>query len=469
MRPLAGTILVLVGLLLAGCSCGRGPLSPPPSLLLVTVDTLRADRLGCYGRTGARTPSVDALAREGTRFETALTPLPRTTPAIASILTGLMLSTHRSRGLMSSLPPEVPTLAGWLRARGRRTGAFTSNLFLRPGSGFGSGFEVYSNPRSRWSGNSAREVTDEALEWIGTLGKDEPFFVWVHYLDPHWTYDPPPPFDTLFDPGFPGPWPYTKVAAGHADQGKIIFQNPMSPREVDHAVALYEGEIAATDAQLGRLIESLAGSGRLDRTLVVYTSDHGESLGEHDYYFDHGEYLYEGTLRVPLILRWPGRVPAGKLVTRMARLTDIAPTALALLGETLPSGLDGRSLADDLTASPSPADRDCWIESDHTYVRPENPRHFLDGIEGKWRGIRGERYKLIFVPHDASGLHGEVELYDLKEDPGETHNLERERPELAAMLLARLRAYWLKHGSAAGAAGEGEPVDAEILRSLGYL
>ncbi len=134
----------------------------------------------------------------------------------------------------------------------------------------------------------------------------------MHYLDPHWTYDPPAPFDTMYDPGFKGPWPYSGIAAGDAKQGDVIFRNHMTPQEVRHAIALYEGEIAATEAQIQRLLDGLAAAGRLDDSLVVYTSDHGESLGEHDYFFDHGEYLYDGTLLVPLLLRWPGHVPAGQ-------------------------------------------------------------------------------------------------------------------------------------------------------------
>jgi arylsulfatase A-like enzyme len=244
----------------------------------------------------------------------------------------------------------------------------------------------------------------------------------------------------------------------------------MSPREVQHAIALYEGEIASTDAQVGRLMQTLAGSKRLERTLVILTSDHGESLGEHDYFFDHGEYLYDGTLLVPLILRWPGKIPAGKVIKGMVQLTDIAPTALALMGESLPSGLEGRSLVDDLNGSPPRSgERECWIETDHQYVRPENPRHFVPGIEGKWRGIRGERYKLIFIPHDSTGTIGDVELYDLREDPLENNNIAREHPEIAEPLLKRLRAYWSKHGSASAPAAEGAPPDAEILRSLGYI
>lgn len=464
MRPLTASILLALGLIQA-VSCRPSP-APRSSLLLITVDTLRADRLGCYGKTGARTPSIDRLAREGARFTTALTPLPRTTPAIASLLTALTPPHHCVRGLKSVFPPDVPSLAEWLRDKGRRTGAFTSNVFLRTGVGFGRGFESYSNPRSRWEGNNAGVITDEALEWTSKLGAEEPFFLWVHYLDPHWTYDPAPPFDALFDPGFQGPWPYGSIGSGDS-QGRLIFQNSMTPREVRHAVALYEGEIAATDVQIGRLIDTLDRRRRLDDTLIVLTSDHGESLGEHDYYFDHGEYLYDGTLQVPLILRWPGRIAPGTVVTRMATLMDVAPTALALLGEALPSGIDGRSLAEDLSGRPSPEERECWIESDHSYVRPENPRHYVEGIAGKWRGLRGERYKLIFVPHDASGTRGDVELYDLLSDPQEAHDLSRDRPDLAGPMLARLRAFWQRSASSC-ASSEEAPPDLDILRSLGY-
>lgn len=461
------SVLLMWGLLLLGCSCPPSSSPRAPSLLLITVDTLRSDRLGCYGMTGAETPVIDRLGHEGARFVTAITPLPRTTPSIASLMTGLAPTRHCVRGLKSSFPSDVPTLAEWMRARGRRTGAFTSNVWLRPAMGFGRGFEAYSNPRSRWAGDSAREVTDEALEWSSKLGGEEPFFLWVHYLDPHWTYDPPPPFDTRFDPGFTAAWPYASILPGEAGQGAIIFRNTMSPAEVRHAVALYQGEIAATDIQVGRLIEGLKSAGRLNDTLIVLTSDHGESLGEHDYFFDHGEYLYEGTLLVPLILQWTGHVPAATVVTRMARLMDVAPTVMALLGDPLPSGIDGRSLADDLSGTSSPGERECWIESDHSYVRPENPRHFVEGLAGKWRGLRGERYKLIFVPRDASGLHGDVELYDIHDDPQERHDLSGEKPDLARSLLARLESYWAKNGSACSEIDE-PPPDIEILKQLGY-
>lgn len=458
-------------LLLAGLGCPEscrwgGSARPQGSLLLITVDTLRADRLASYGHRGARTPASDRLAREGTRFTTALTPLPRTTPSIATLLTGLAPPSHKVRGLFSSLPAEIPTLAGWLRARGWKTGAFTSNLFLRPGSGLGREFQDYSNPKSRWAGNSAAEITSEALAWLRSVGDEQPYFLWVHYLDPHWTYDPPAPYDTLFDPGFHGPWPYGQVAPGESEQGAIIFQNTMTPEEVRHAIALYDGEIASTETEVARLLDGI-GAGRLDRTLVIYTSDHGESLGEHDYYFDHGEYLYDGTLRVPLLMRWPGHVPAGKVVTRMARLQDVAPTALALFGAPLPGGLDGRSLAGDLTGESDVAPRECFFESDHTFVRPQNPRHFVDGFEGKWRGIQIDDKRLLFIPHDARGEAGDLELYDLATDPGETHNLASERPDEARALRDRLRAWWAANGASRAGSDE-PPPDLEILRSLGY-
>src|SRR5262245_6171980 len=453
--------------MVASFSCRRS--GRPPSVLLITIDTLRADRLGSYGRAGAHTPALDRLAREGVRFASVVTPIPRTTPGVASILTGLYPTSHRVRGLWSALPPDVPTLAEWLKSRGRRTGAFASNLFLRPGQGFERGFEVYSNPRNRHEGNSGEEVTQEAIDWLSSLSKTESCFLWVHYLDPHWTYAPSAPYDTIYDPDFRGPWPYSDLAPGRADQGRIIFQNPMTAREVTHAVALYDGEIASVDAQVARLLDALATAGRADDTLILVTSDHGESLGEHGYAFAHGEYLYEGTLLVPWILHWPGHVPTGKVVPRMARLIDIAPTTLALLGEPIPSSVDGRSLTPDLRDAPDAAPRECWIESDHNFIHKENPRHFVDGIPGKWRGLRGERYKLIYIPHDARGEKGETELYDLSVDPHEERNIAAQHPEIAGPMLERLRAYWAEKGSIAPPTPAEPAPDSELLHSLGYL
>src|SRR5213593_2684210 len=185
--------LLLLPAVLVLLSCGRS--APHPNVLLITIDTLRADRLGCYGYARPTSPHIDRLATEGALFERAYTTLPRTTQSVASILTGRYPKSHGARGLFSTLSPANLTLAEILREQGYDTAGFVSNLFLRPGQGFEQGFGSYDNPPARWDGDSAGAISSAALDWLERRRPGHPFFLWVHYLDPHWTYRPVPPFD----------------------------------------------------------------------------------------------------------------------------------------------------------------------------------------------------------------------------------------------------------------------------------
>src|SRR5881296_196373 len=189
--------LLASALVLSGC----GPRASRPNLLLITIDTLRADRLGCYGYGRATSPRIDRLSERGALFERAYTTIPRTTQSVASILTGRYPKSHGARGLFSTLSPANLTLAEILKGQEYDTAAFVSNLFLRPGQGFEQGFDRYDDPQQRWDGDSAGPVSAGALDWLRGRKADRPFLLWVHYLDPHWTYRPRPPFDRVFDPG----------------------------------------------------------------------------------------------------------------------------------------------------------------------------------------------------------------------------------------------------------------------------
>ncbi|MCZ6695458.1 MAG: sulfatase, partial [Acidobacteria bacterium] len=278
---------MILGLALTSCAGS----SRPPSVVLITIDTLRADHLGCYGYDRATSPRIDHLAERGVLFTRITTSLPRTTQSIASILTGRFPKHHGARGLFSHLAAQNESLAEILKRAGFQTAAFVSNMFLRPGQGFEQGFDLYDNPERRWHGNSAPEITEAAVRWLGTRSRDRPFFLWVHYLDPHWTYEPPAPFGAQVGGAVPSFTPYEDLTSGRLTKGELIFQNSLSEEQRRSAVALYDGEIVNTDASLGPLLDAI------DRfpepILVVLTSDHGESLGEHDYFYAHGEYLYE--------------------------------------------------------------------------------------------------------------------------------------------------------------------------------
>ena len=468
----AGALAVL---LVSAPGCRGGPKT---SVVLVTIDTLRADRLGCYGSTRATSPHVDALAQQGVLFERATTTLPRTTQAVGSILTGRYPKSHGARGLFMRLPETNLTLAEALRGAGYATAAAVSNTFLRPGQGFEQGFDRFDNPEERWDGDSAADVTRAAVTLLDRLAATpgRPFFLWVHYLDPHWRYQPGAPWDRAFDPGFPGPLTvYADLDARRYTKGRLIFDPPIDARQKEHLVALYDGEIAKTDAALGTLLE------RLERLpgplLTVLTSDHGESLGEHGYHFAHGETLYEGSLRVPLLLRLPGRIAPGSRSRILAENIDVAPTILALLGVDRLQGVEGRPL---LVEGSGDAGRGVMVpipegrpfahsESDFQLIHPENPRFYLPGPRGRWTAASDGRHKLILIPAPGKEI---LELYDLESDPGETTN-RIDDPVLDAVrqrLLLEVKRF-ADYGSGTGSSGvDGmSPEDEERLRSLGYI
>jgi arylsulfatase A-like enzyme len=467
--------LLLLPAVLVLLSCGRS--APRPNVLLITIDTLRADRLGCYGYARPTSPHIDRLAMQGALFERMYTTLPRTTQSVATILTGRYPKSHGARGLFSTLSPANLTLAEILRDEGYDTAAFVSNLFLRPGQGFEQGFGRYDNPQERWDGDSAGPVSAGALDWLRDRAAGRPFFLWVHYLDPHWTYRPRPPFDRVFDPGFAGPFTlYEDLEAGRLTKGQVIFDNRLAPRQVEHVAALYDGEIAQVDAALADLLE-YAARPELQPLLVVLTSDHGESLGEHGYHFAHGEYLYQPTLRVPLLLSFPDRISAGLKVDALAENVDIAPTIVALLGLSRMQAVDGRPLFVPAAGAgpghqavwvPAPGRRIVFAESDYQLIHPENRRYYIPGPSGRWSSAFDGRFKLIHIPRPGGEI---LELYDLATDPGETRNLQGAGAdsEVLQRLLRELRRFV---DYDAGAAGEPRTIDDEErqrLKSLGYI
>jgi len=447
--------------------------------VLITIDTVRADHLGCYGYTRKTSPHLDALASQGLVFERATTTLPRTTQGVGSILTGRYPKSHGARGLFMRLPETNLTLAEALKSAGYATAAATSNTFLRPGQGFEQGFDHYDNPEARWDGDSAAAVTDSAVRLLeGLTAQHQPFFLWVHYLDPHWRYEPGSPWDTAFDPGFTGPLTvYADLDAHKFTKGKLIFDPPIDARQKEHIVALYDGEIARTDAALAPLLE------RLDRLpgplLTVVTSDHGESLGEHGYHFAHGETLYEGSLRIPLVFRFPGRLAAASRSSVLAENIDIAPTILALVGVDRLQGVEGRPL---VTAGPADGNKEGDVmvpvaagrpfvhaESDFQLIHPENPRFYIRGLCGHWTSAGDGRYKLILIPTPGKEL---LELYDLQADPGELTNRIDDPPlaEVRRRLYLEVKRFSdCSSGGATPGSEDMTPEQEERLRSLGYI
>ena len=387
---------------------------PPRDLLLVTIDTTRVDGLGCYGGPDARTPRLDALAEEGVRFEQAITPAPYTGPSHASILTGLDPPRHGLRDFLNqAMDPEVATLAEILRARGYRTAAFLSSYVLDRRFGLDRGFELYACDFWRQAtGGAAPRIqqgsaeferrgnltVDEALRWMReTAGEGAPTFVWVHLFDPHMPYDPPPPYAPAPVPGLD---------------------------ETEQARRRYYGEVAYTDAQIGRLLDRLRETDRSDRTIVAVAGDHGELLGQHGRKLGtHSTHLVEATLRVPLIVRVPGLRPA--VVREQVRLVDLMPTLLELSGVEAPPDLDGRSLLPAMRGEPQPLPP---AYSETFYER--FPAVAVPGEE--LVSLRRGTFRLLRSP-------ARRELYDLESDPDELQDVSADHPEVVRALESELR------------------------------
>ena len=385
----------------------------PKNLVLVTLDTTRADRLPPYGFQSASMPAIEQLAHEGVVFLQAFTVAPLTLPAHCSLMTGLYPPHHHVRD--NADPPldaAHPTLAELLRARGFRTAAFVAADVLSADRGLARGFDVYrdatttSVPHPR---RPANEVVDDALGWLHA-GDESRFFLWVHLYDAHAPYQPPEPYRSRF------------------------------------ATDAYEGSLAFIDAQVGRLIHRLEADGELNRTLIVVAGDHGESLGEHGE-LEHGFFLYDSVLRVPLIMRGRG-VDAGRFLP-VTSLVDVMPTVLGLL--QLPSrGADGIDLTSSIRDAARTPDRDIYAESLY-------PRRF--GLSGL-RAIRGGGSKFIDAP--------QPEFYQLATDPFEEHNLYQVGSTLPALMRARLDAFDPQRSDESASAIAPADVRAR-LAALGYV
>ena len=458
------SFLPAVALLLSN---GCAPSPRPTSVLLITIDTVRADHLGAYGYPRSTSPRIDALAREGVLFEKAYATVPRTTQSVASLLTGLYPKNHRARGLFSVVPAGNTTLAELLRAKGYVTSAVVSNIFLQPGKGFEQGFDSYSNPRSRWDGDSSSQITDEALGKLRNAG-DRPFFLWAHYLDPHWTYAPEGEFASKFDPDYRPTQAMLELQAGKTQKGDIIFHNDLSEGDRHHLEALYDGEIAQVDSQIGRLLDGIPDAQR-QRLLIVLASDHGESLCEHDYCYAHGETLYDDTLRVPLIMVLPGRILSGQRFAGNVSLMDVAPTVLRFLALWDRPGMDGIPLFPQGSGAPGLASgrEFLFAETDYQLIHSANPRFFISGVKGRWSGARKNLEKLIQIPRPEGALK---EGFNLAVDPLEMNPLPVNRISQGEALSRALET-WTDYQEGAGENMEESltPEQKERLRSLGYL
>lgn len=480
-------------LALALATCAPPP-AARPDVLLVVIDTLRADHLSAYGYGRPTSPRLDALAADALVFTHAQTPRAKTLPAVASLMTGLYPHDHGVRDNATPLPGRLPVLAQVLAAAGYETSAVVGNFVLQDArSGLARGFARWDDslpdrdgvPPDQVPQRRAASLTDAGLaELDRLLAGDAPWFLYLHYMDPHGLYDPPAehrlfeaPPEPLPDEGPPHPIHRRRLAEFNVPPDCRL---PDGRPDVAAVRARYDGEIHYADAHLGRVLDALAAAGRLDDTLVVVLSDHGEALGGHDYWFEHGFYAYEDTCRVPLLVRGPG-LRRGTCAADVS-LVDLAPTLLEL------AGLPPLRPPPDPTGPPAGVSRAGLLRA--SGEAPLRLPVFCEKIErpdlsgtaqakavrlGDWKLIRRWAFDEARQPVLLSD-----ELYDLAADPGETVNLAAAPPPQAP--LAALQAHLLRFAAAevrfADLAQELQerqaglealdPEAARVLRQLGY-
>ena len=377
-----------------GCRALSGP-ATKPNILLISIDTLRADTLGCYGYPRDTSPNLDALAGQATLFEKVVSPVPITLPSHCSMMTGTITPYHGVRNnLAYRLMPVNQTLAESLNASDYTTGAVVSSFVLNHRYGMDQGFDSYDdafqNAADRGFGAErfATEASDAALTWLGANTDAENFFLFLHYYDPHLPYEPPKAFRDRF---------------GESERDR------------------YDGEVAYVDEQIGRVLDDLKRRGLYDAMLIIVTADHGEMLGEHGE-MGHQFFIYESAVKVPLIIKLPGQRDARR-VTGTVGLVDLMPTVCSLVGIDVPTSLDGRDLSAQLTESAEPIDDDRSFYSESVV-----PRRY--GAGELW-GLVGQRWKYIHTTRP--------ELYDLQSDPGEARDLHDQEPGRARAMDDQLR------------------------------
>ncbi|MBP7148035.1 MAG: sulfatase [Acidobacteria bacterium] len=462
------------------------PRPRPRNVVLVLVDALRADHLSCYGYPRPTSPHIDALAERGVLFEQAIAQKPKTSPSVASILTGTYPYRHGILGSRSRLPDASVTLAERLSAAGLRTAAVVANPNLFREFGFDQGFATYVEVGTRERGDDAAAVNREVFAWLDRNG-GAPFFLFVHYIDPHLPYAAPPPFRDRFrgEPltaGLAG----RRVPLGDGRPGTIAREHAAGgPVDLGLYVDRYDGEVAFADAEVGRLLARLRARGDEERTLFLLGSDHGESLVDHEVYLDHGQVAYDAAVRVPLVVSWPEKLPVGR-VGRVAELVDIAPTVLELFGLAA-GGLDGASLVAALLGTGARARDTAFVEvgSDPEALAfavrtsswklihdPRLLRPASDALRPHVLLNVGRVRRLWQAAHGGPGPDQRWELYDLHDDPGELANVVDLQPEVFAQLRDALAA-WLARAPLPRREtrvkdDELRPGVAERLRSLGY-
>lgn len=474
---LVASAALLAGLMPAISADSRAHAAEQPHVIFISIDTLRADHLGCYGYERETSPRIDAFAEESVRFEQAFSQASWTLPSHMSMMTSQYPHVHGVENDGMSLSRDATTLAMVLGDEGYHTAAFVSWVYLGKRFGFHKGFREFTEllppadkvDSATTAAFKAAQVTDKAIAWLKKKEHRKPFFLFVHYFDPHINYDAPEPFKKMFDPDYDGPegvgtfgWLRKYIKGVHEKPNKI------EPRPLQHAIALYDGEIRYTDTHVGRLFDAIDGTVGLENCLIVLTSDHGEEFNEHGSMEGHQWTLYEEVVHVPLIIRAPDRAAAGAVVRRPVELIDIATTILAWLDIEAPPTFQGEDLKP-------------WMDGRTERVADTLAYGEIDRFNKK-QFLRTDRYKLIHTDDIGKNKRGVpvqagYELYDIREDPTEQRNLFNDLPDVAGSLMWVLEQHRRSRPEAVSAPSRRRPErevklsahELERLRSLGYV
>jgi arylsulfatase len=463
-RSTVSSLFIMVFFIAIFSNCERTATEGRRQVVLITIDTLRADHLGCYGYSGSTSPQIDAFAKKSVLFRDASSQAPWTTGSFASLMTGRVCSEALANS--DQMNPDLASVAELLRDQGFTTVAVVANPELNSARGFSRGFDRYVElflptggrsdeivgKRKRESKVDAREVTDAVLRLLPQLA-DRDFFLWVLYMDPH------TPYMRHHERFYPRDWPTALegVAVGQPVDQRLISlpaqngpdQDESSRSQIERKIQklifpLYDAEIRYVDQEVGRLLEGLDEAGISKRSLTIVTADHGENIYDHKHSFGHGTYPFEATVRVPLIMRWPGVSPG--VVDGPVALVDLMPTVMKFAGVIAPEGLRGTALIPFELASHPP-------------------------ILVKTRGLRGPRafregpFKLI------SWRNGRFSLFNVIDDPGEKWDISAVDSVRCQILEERLSQYLLtlKKAPTDLPAPELSPQVKEQMRALGYI
>ncbi len=477
MRGPSGSIpLAALGLLLAGCGQGGRP-----NVLLVVIDTARADRFSFDGYARQTTPEIASLASEGAIYERAYTPAPWTLPAHASLFTGLFPSSHGADSGHLRLDDGFRTLAELFHDAGYRTLGYAANPWVGRQYGLDQGFDTYEEiwrgVRGGQEDAGAAALNDRLERYLSwregnAAAREQPFFIFVNYLEPHLPYDPPEPARSRFlSPGTDRSTVERLRRFKHPEEVKYVLGlDGLKPGDLQILSDLYDGEIFYVDHRVGELAAFLRGRGILDRTVLVVTSDHGEAIGEHGF-LDHKMSVFEEVLRIPLVVRYPAAVRAGQRIRDPVMLQDLFPTLLGLAGLPPDGGDDRRGRIREALvlqgirglrregARSEPGSGGAAATGRSGEPGPilvsefARPIQFLEIIQERFPEVRIAAWDRALVAYRAGGekLHwasdGRHRLYDLVGDPGETTDLSAARPERARELAAEVES-WLRRPGA---------------------